>query len=259
MKRFPALLLLCLIPCLCLGGGRKPADANIVARFAYELSALRQAGIIDDLNTWADIEAIPEEAQSRLLGPPSGRPNISDSFVLIPRDKRIPLGDGLLFLVSAEPVNLTKWYRDQVVEKGTAPAESKALLEEYDRLNPVDKLARWYITINAQGIIKRNEIDEEDFLRICRANNFSLPPASPYRTNLSKQIDQYLLAQREREGASTAETTLATKPAEITAAAPTSAPTSPTKQPANPVWWIVGLIILAACVVFVTRKKKPRA
>lgn len=40
---------------------------------------------------------------------------------------------------------------------------------------------------------------------------------------------------------------------------PTSAPTLPTKQPANLVWWIVCLTILAAGVVFVTRNKKPKA
>ncbi len=49
------------------------------------------------------------------------------------------------------------------------------------------------------------------------------------------------------------------KPAEIPAPAPTPAPTSPTKESANLVWWIVGLIILVAGMVFVTRKKTPKA
>ena len=36
-------------------------------------------------------------------------------------------------------------------------------------------------------------------------------------------------------------------------------PAAPTPKDNNPVWWIVGLIILAGGVVFVARKKKPRA
>lgn len=40
---------------------------------------------------------------------------------------------------------------------------------------------------------------------------------------------------------------------------PTPLPAAPAPKDNNPVWWIVGLIILAAGVVFVARKKKPRA
>jgi hypothetical protein len=257
MKHYPLFLFFCLIPVICFGGGRKPADANVVAKFAYELGVLQQAGVIKDLSTWEDIEALPEDAQSRLLGPPSGKSNISDVFVLIPPEKRIPVGDGLLFLVSAQPINLTKWYRDQVTNEGQSVEEKKAQLEEYDRLNPEEKLSRWCIIIGADGTLKRDEIDERDFLRICSENNFKLPPASPYRTKLSKQIDQYLLAQHEQ-----GEVKSMTSSAPVASRVPepmAPLPAEPTKKAASPAWWIAGLIILAVGMVFVARKKKPKA
>ena len=40
---------------------------------------------------------------------------------------------------------------------------------------------------------------------------------------------------------------------------PKPPPAAPTPKDNNPVWWIVGLIILAGGVAFVARKKKPRA
>jgi hypothetical protein len=41
--------------------------------------------------------------------------------------------------------------------------------------------------------------------------------------------------------------------------APKPLPAAPAHKDYNPVWWIVGLIIIAGGVMFVARKKKPRA
>lgn len=244
--------------CICFGSGRKPAEANLVAKFAYELSALRKAGIISDLNSWEDVEALPEEAQTRLLGPPSGTPNISDTFVLIPRNKRFPIDGAILLLASAKPVNVTQWYRAQAASESASPEDKKALLEEYDRLNPTDKLYRWYIAIADNGQVFRNDIEEERFLSICLEHNFTMPPASPYRTNLSRQIDEYLLAKSRRADAKTGPTppidSTSQKPVQIHT--PTSVPASPTKRPSIPFWLLTGVLVLALGVIFAAKRKK---
>jgi len=55
-------------------------------------------------------------------------------------------------------------------------------------------------------------------------------------------------------------TASAPTPAPTTAVNPASAPAAPLpEKSSNVVWWIVGLLILAAGVVFVERNKKPKA
>ena len=250
------------LPAVCFGGGRKPAEANLVAKFAYELTELRKASVINELNSWEDIEALPQDAQTRLLGPPSGKPNISDTFVLVPKNQRFPIDGAVLLLVSAKPVNTTQWYRSQVAAEATSPEERKAALEEYDRLNPEDQLYRWYVAIAETGDVVREKIEESRFLSISQEHKFTVPPASPYRTKLSQALDQYLLSKRENP-ASTSKPEVALGPKGIATPTPKppSAPVTPSPaKSSNPLWWIIGAIAaLVAVVLVVRRNKKPKA
>lgn len=91
------------------------------------------------------------------------------------------------------------------------------------------------------------------------------PSKDPIQTEYGKRVDEAFargeipITLRNDKEEWRDQKTPEPKPAEIPATEPTSAPTSPTKQPADQVWWIVGLIILAAGAVFVARKKMPKA
>jgi hypothetical protein len=233
--------------------GRKPADVNILARFVVHLEAFRQEGLIDDLNEWSDIEILPLEKQGALLGSYSAdRPNISDFFVILPSSDNLSLGQKSLRIVSAKPFNLTKWYRSQSADKAATAEERDARLAEYDSLNPEDEIIRWYAAKDINGEFTYDSISEVEFARLIDGKNIKIPSVSPYRIDLTKHglVDSHAPTL----SINTTTATQNTKTAEIPATA--SASTSSTKQPANLVWWIVGVIILTACVVFVVRKKK---
>ncbi len=247
-------LLLCLVPFGLMAGGRKPPQQIMLAKFVYELEQARAAGYLESFSKWSDIESLPLDMQGRLLGSfSSDQTNVSDYFVIIPAPSNHDFKGGSLMMVSAEPFNLTEWYRRQVGEDASA-SQRKELIDEYDRLNTENEIVRWYATKDLAEKWSRGSVPESFFQEYLTQTQLSIPRVTPYRFNRENypELSQDPPVSTNIQTKST-ESTSQAKPAEIPS--PESAPTQPTTQSANLVWWIVGLIIFAAGVIFVARKK----
>jgi len=257
MIKLSAYLCFCLAVALnCFASTLEPPQPLHLNRFAAGLEIAKSEGHNLVLTKWSDIEALPLDIQLRMLGTHvQNLPNVSDYFSIVPVGERAKFPHGNLLIISAGAFDLTaflrQWYKR---DRGYTSDQ----LKDFDQNHAKAEVIRWYLSQDEEGKYKRASITEEELTKIIEQTGLKIPEPARYRFNMS-QVDP--ATGKPIDAPSSPSTPAVSSGAESVATPsqqPVPASTQPTKQPANLVWCIVGLIILAAGVVFVTRKKKPK-
>lgn len=253
MKPIIILLLLVIEVSSAFGTVVRPGEPALLSYFTAGLEEAKAQGKITKLEKWSDIESLPIELQLRMLGTHAqDRPNISDYFVIIPRSEQGKFPKGNLLIISATPFNLTSWYRQWYKENRNYTPEQ---LSEYDKINPKDDIARWYLAEGKDGKYTRASIAEVELAKIIDQTGLIIPKPVSYRFNMS-QVDpatgRPINAPSQN---STPAAASVTKTIPFKLNSPLTTDTTFVESP-NFRWWIAGAIAAFVAVVLILRGKK---
>jgi hypothetical protein len=206
-------------------------------------------------NQWSDLFRSPIELT--IIDQSVTPSSVSELYVFItdPQRDLFPNGKLLLIRVVALPWP-NAWKTSTNIGGYSIDDLTRANKEEIEKSRGHQKPIRYIIFQDKRGTIRSDWWYEEKIQGMLSQTGIVVPLPTPYRqTPQTPPGEKSVSTIKSNAPAVATDAAPQTKPTEVPAPSPTSAPTRPTKQPAKPVWWIVGLIMLAAGVLFVTRKK----
>ncbi len=245
--------LLFVIPFTCsilLASVVSPPEGNAIGKLESLLSiySIEHGRLPDD---WSDLLQYDPDLIA-LKSYFRGEENLDDLYSFIPERDRSLFKEGQLVLIRHKPM---KWPETW---NGAASGINQTLLDpdklaEWERLKNRNGEIRYLIYVTEQRTLKSEWWHEDKVQEMLAETGLKIPPPAPYHAPHQPLVEKFGNTSALASPVVAAESIpdITYKTLSTRAATPDTRPA----ESSNPLWWIIGLIILAAGAVFITRMK----